>query len=191
MKEKFISLYKEHIQRSEADDLLNMLLESDFFQAPASTVYHLSEPGGLCQHSVNVYEQLCKIAELYQVKASAESLAIVSLLHDVCKIGCYKVEMRNRKNASGQWEQYPHYVFKEDLSFGGHGSKSVFVIGKYITLTDEEAVAINCHMSVFDKPANDWSIAHAFKQYPLALLLSWADQAATFITEEVQNGNNN
>lgn len=186
MKETFIEIYQSFIKREGAQELLDMLLKSDFFEAPASTAYHLNEPGGLCKHSTNVFKWLLNIVNLDEraKNNSLESIAIVSLLHDVCKIGCYKIEYRNRKNENGAWEQYPYYTFKEDFAFGGHGAKSVFIISKYIKLTDEEAVAINCHMSVFDRPANDWTIARAFKQYPLALFLSWADQAATFITEE-------
>lgn len=39
-------------------ELLTFLEKSDFFEAPASTMYHASYPGGLCQHSLNVYDAL-------------------------------------------------------------------------------------------------------------------------------------
>lgn len=46
----------------------------------------------------------------------------MALFHDLCKIGCYKVEMRNVKNQeTGQWEKQPYYKFEEDFSYGGHG----------------------------------------------------------------------
>ena len=51
-------------------------------------------------------------------------------------------------------------------------------------LTPQEACAINCHMGAYDRPANDYSIGQAFEQTPLALMLSVADQYATFIDEK-------
>ena len=57
-KERFISIYKQFIKREGADRLLDYLCASDFFSAPASTRFHGSYPGGLCEHSLNVYDCL-------------------------------------------------------------------------------------------------------------------------------------
>ena len=55
-KEEFIELYQTHIHREGADALLDYLQnKSDFFTAPASARFHGAHPGGLCEHSVNVY----------------------------------------------------------------------------------------------------------------------------------------
>jgi hypothetical protein len=54
-------------------------------------------------------------------------------------------------------------------------------------LSDEEAVAINCHMGLSDRPTNDLGISGAYKQYPIAWLLHVADESASYIKEkEVQ-----
>ena len=58
MKEKFIRLYQENITRDGAQDLLDWLVKTDFFTAPASTRFHSAYAGGLVEHSVNVYEVL-------------------------------------------------------------------------------------------------------------------------------------
>ena len=55
-KQKFIDLYKEHIQRAGADELLAWMETTDFFTAPASTRYHCACPNGLVMHSINVFE---------------------------------------------------------------------------------------------------------------------------------------
>ena len=96
-KEEFIELYQTHIHRDGAEGLLDYLEnKSDFFTAPASAKYHGAYPGGLCDHSVNVYHCLAdylarpRVQELYGLEYSQETIAIVSLLHDVCKVGCYK-----------------------------------------------------------------------------------------------------
>ena len=91
-KEEFISIYKENIKRGGADKLLEYLEKSDFFTAPSSTRFHGSYEGGLCQHSINVYHCLKdylarpRTKELYGMDYSEETIAIVALLHDVCKV---------------------------------------------------------------------------------------------------------
>ena len=175
-KEKFIELYSQYIKRPGAQELLKWIENSDFFTAPASTRFHECYEGGLCEHSVHIFYELVHLLNAYpEVKVSCETAAIVSLLHDLCKIGCYKTELRNKKE-NGVWVQIPFYTFNEDFSFGGHGSKSVYLIQKYMKLTDEEATAINCHMGVEN---GNWAVNDAFRQYPLAFLLHTADMAST------------
>jgi hypothetical protein len=173
----FEEIYTTHIKREGATELLRWLKSTDFFSAPGSTRFHDCTPGGLADHSVNVYKEFVRLLKVYpQVKASAETAAIVTLLHDVCKANCYKIEYRNKKDEAGRWIQVPVYTFKEDFSFGGHGSKSVYLIQKFMKLTDEEAVAINCHMG----PENgNYAVNDAFRAYPLAFLVHTADMAST------------
>lgn len=181
--EEFIELYTKYIDRPGSDRLLTWLEGSDFFTAPASTRFHGDHPGGLCEHSIHVWEELIRLLKAYpEVRVTAETAAIVSLLHDVCKANTYKVEMRNKKE-NGVWRSVPTYVFNEDFPFGGHGSKSVYLIQKHMALTDQEALAINCHMGFADRGANDYSIGNAFDQYPLAWLVHVADESATYIRE--------
>lgn len=183
-REKFIKLFNEYIGRSGADELLEWLESTDFFDAPASTRFHGDHAGGLCEHSVHVWEELVRLLKAYpEVKVSGETAAIVSLLHDLCKIGLYKTELRNQK-VNGVWVQRPVYVHSEDFCFGGHGSKSVYLAQKYIRLTDEEAVAINCHMGFSDRGPGDYSLGSAYENYPLAWLLHVADESATWIREK-------
>lgn len=182
-KQDFIKLFTKYIKRPGADKLLEWLEDSDFFQAPASTRFHGNYEGGLCEHSVNVWEELVRLLKAYpEVKVSAESAAIVSLLHDLCKIGCYKQELRNTK-VNGVWVQRPVYVFQEDFCYGGHGSKSVYLAQKYMNLTETEAVAINCHMGFADRSPGDYGLGGAYEQYPLAWLLHVADESATYMRE--------
>lgn len=180
-KEKFIELYTRYVKRDGADELLKWIENSDFFTAPASTKFHEVYEGGLCEHSIRVFNELARLVRAYpEVKVNVETAVIVSLLHDLCKVGCYKIELRNKKE-NGVWVQVPFYTFDEDFSYGGHGSKSVYLIQKYMKLTDEEATAINCHMG----PASgENSIFDAFRQYPLSFLLHTADMASTITTFE-------
>jgi hypothetical protein len=173
----FEEIYATHIKREGSVELLKWLKSTDFFTAPGSTRFHDCHAGGLADHSAKVFSELVRLLKVFpEVKVSAETAAIVALLHDVCKANCYKIEYRNKKNEYGQWIQVPVYTFQEDFVFGGHGSKSVYLIQKYMKLTDQEAVAINCHMGV--ENAN-WTINDAFRAFPLAFLVHTADMAST------------
>lgn len=173
----FKEIYLTHIKREGSAELLKWLMSTDFFTAPGSTRFHDCYSGGLAEHSVRVYDELVRLLRAYpEIKVSAETAAIVTLLHDVCKANCYKVELRNKKDETGRWIQVPVYTFQEDFAFGGHGSKSVYLIQKFMKLTDEEAVAINCHMGVEN---GNWTVNDAFRARPLAFLVHTADMAST------------
>lgn len=190
MKETFEKIYTENIKREGADKLLDYLRKSDFYTAPASSKFHGNYEGGLLQHSINVYNRLIKIVkeelgENYTEKYSNETLAIVALLHDLCKIHYYKTEYRNVKNERGEWVKAPYFAVNNTFPFG-HGEKSVFMINTFMRLSGEEAMAINWHMGGFDDRvrSNPNSMGESFKIYPLCLFLHIADLTATYIDEK-------
>ena len=188
-KDDFLRIFHENIKREGAQNMLDFLDsdKSDFFVAPASTRYHNSYKGGLVEHSVNTYQCLTDLLsrsryhEVYNFNCNNESIAIVSLLHDICKINCYKLSHRNVKNQNGEWEQVPWYDYEDTLPYG-HGEKSVYVISSYIKLTREEAFAIRYHMG-FSREDDKRDVANAFQMFPLALALSTADMEATYLLE--------
>lgn len=191
MKEQFIDIYKAHIQREGADAFLEWLEKTDFFKAPASTRFHLAREGGLVEHSIHVYERL---RELYVnekqrngltpalTEQEEETIAICGLLHDICKVNFYTVEMRNRKNDKGQWEKYPFYVVDDQLPYG-HGEKSVYIVSGFMRLSREEAMAIRWHMG-FSGMEDKNMVGRALEKYPLAFALSVADMEATYFLEK-------
>ena len=192
-KEEFIDIFKTYITRDGADKLLDYLCnKSDFFTAPASARYHGAFEGGLCEHSLNVYHCLVdylqreRVQELYGLDYSDESIAIVALLHDLCKIGCYKKSFRNVKNeTTGQWEKVPSYTFDDPLPYG-HGEKSVYIANGFIRLTREEAMAIRWHMG-FSGTEDARTVGQAFQKYPLAFALATADSEAAYFLENEDN----
>ena len=180
-KERFLAIC-ETVQRNGIDELLEWLEHGDFYSCPASTRYHSAEPGGLLRHSLNVYDELQRLLRAYpEVECSAESAVIVALFHDLCKVNFYATEKRNRKNADGEWESYDYYTVREKFCFGGHGSKSLYLIQHFMALKPEEAVAINCHMGMQN---GEQSIGNAYEQFPLVWLLHVADEAATYLIEK-------
>lgn len=189
-RERFIELYQRHIHREGADKLLEYLdsKASDFFSAPASTRFHSAYEGGLVEHSLNVYDCLRhyldrpRMKETYGLEYSDESIAIVSLLHDLCKVNCYKQGTRNVKDENGKWKTVPTYEFDDKLPYG-HGEKSVYILSGYMRLTREEAFAIRYHMG-FAGTEDSRNVGNAFEAFPLALALSVADMEATYYVED-------
>ena len=176
-KEKFIELYTKHIKRDGSKELLEWLERTDFFTAPRSTRFHEAYPSGLVEHSLAVWNELIRLLKAYpEIKVSAETAAIVTLLHDICKVGAYKTELRNKKDEFGQWVKYPAYIKKEDFVYGNHGGKSVYLIQRFMPLTEQEAVAIQTHMGVTN---GEYEVFEAHRAFPLAFLVHTADMAAT------------
>ena len=96
-KQEFLTICRAMIHRDGIEDLLDWLCKADFFTAPASTKYHGGYAGGLCQHSIDVYQYAKKLSFLMPAAPSEESLAVAALFHDVCKVNLYKVDKRNQK----------------------------------------------------------------------------------------------
>lgn len=186
-RERFLSIFKEKIKREGADKLLEYLSEkSDFFFAPASTRYHGAYPGGLLEHSLNVYDCLCdylerpRVKEVYGLSFSEESVAIAALLHDLCKVDFYVEGKRNIKE-NGMWREVPYYTIDDQLPYG-HGEKSVYIISGYMRLTREEAFAIRYHMGFSGNEDNN-TVGQAFAKFPLAVALATADMEAAYFVE--------
>lgn len=164
--ERFKEIYQTQIKRAGAAELLAWMESTDFFTAPASTRFHGSHPGGLLAHSLNVYYAL--IAAPMAQAVTAESRAICGLLHDLCKADFY----HQREDGS--------YTVKDRFPLG-HGEKSVFLIQRFMPLSEPEALAIRWHMGAYDEAfrGGSYSISEAMKQTPLVLALHTADMTAT------------
>ena len=192
-KARFVECLKD-TRIENLDKFVECLETLGFFDAPASSKHHLAEKGGLVRHSLNVYAQALAIAqvqtELYPDLAkrlSAESIALVSLLHDVCKAEIYKTELKHRKNADGKWEDYYGYTTDYSQMPLGHGEKSVIrLLRMGVDLTNDEILAIRWHMA-------NWDMADTFEakgnfnaacdKCPLLSVLIAADELATRISE--------
>lgn len=179
LKKEFIEIVNKNIHREGIADLMAWLETTDFYTAPSSARFHGAEEGGLVAHCISVYKYLKNFQEF----ESDETIAIAALFHDLCKVGIYKVSMRNTKDASGKWIQVPYYDYRDDEELPvGHGEKSVIILMKYMKLTDQEICAIRWHMGgyvlepTYERPA----ISKALSLYKLVLKLQTADQASSF-----------
>ena len=180
MKEEFISLLRS-TNREGIEEVIQFLEKSDFYKAPASTRFHGSFEGGLLEHSMKVYEILKHKVKnsVLDLNVSDDTLIIIALLHDICKVNFYKVDYRNAKNERGEWEKVPYYTVDDTIPYG-HGEKSVMMITEYMKLTVEEKYCIRWHMG-FTEPKEAYNtLGQAFKKFPLALILHEEDLEATY-----------
>lgn len=198
----FVAVYHKAIRRDGAAALLHWLThETDFFEAPASSKYHLAQPGGLVIHSLNVWRRLQEITirdmgdkipqyPVYLPPDLAETVAILGLLHDVCKVGVYHQETKRRKDPeTGKWEDYLGYTYQDPFPMG-HGEKSLVLIYQFMKLTEEESLAIRWHMGMYDEAAKGGSRAmtEAMSLTPWVWRLQEADMCATWIDERGERG---
>lgn len=203
-KDEFISICKEYINREGLDKLLGWLEGSDFFTAPASTKYHLCVEGGLCQHSLNVYHRMTEFCESFLPKTEVdgkviyngateddagaftrENIAVVALLHDICKANCYVRDFKNVKR-DGKWFQEEYWRWEEQFVWTDHGGKSVYMIQQFMRLYIDEAQAIAFHMGAAGDPLSDMKDIRYTAVYDaskFAYILHAADEWVTFMEE--------
>uniref|UniRef100_A0AAU8B8Z9 HD domain-containing protein n=1 Tax=Dulem virus 34 TaxID=3145752 RepID=A0AAU8B8Z9_9CAUD len=195
VKTYFKDIFRENIRRPGAAELSEWLESTDFFTAPAGAKYHGAHIGGLMVHSLNVYSRLLEITARDVIGEAipalltedvVETVAILGLLHDVCKVGVYHQETKRRKNPeSGKWEDYLGYTFRDPFPLG-HGEKSLFLITRHMALTEEEALAIRWHMGAYDAAVKggDRAMNEAMHLSPWVWRLQEADMCAAYIDEQ-------
>lgn len=180
-KAKIIDLLKS-TKREGMDKLIDFLEnKSDFFTCPASTKFHGNFAGGLAEHSLKVYEILeHKVKNsIYKIEIPEESIIIIGILHDICKVNFYAVDYRNAKNELGVWEKVPYYKVEDTIPYG-HGEKSVMMLSEYIKLTNEEKYAIRWHMGFTEPKELYTTLGLAYTKYPICVLTNEADLEATY-----------
>ena len=168
-------------KRKGIQELVNWLDGSDFKVAPASTRYHSNHEGGLLEHSLNVYNECIRQKDLIKLfNIPQDTLIITSLLHDICKVNYYKMDVRNVKK-NGAWVQEPYYTV-DDMFPMGHAEKSIIIAQQFIQLSDVEIAMIRAHMGGFVSD-NYFTPSAVYNKYPEAIVLHNADLIATYVLE--------
>lgn len=203
-KEEFTSLINS-IERPgiNKEGLIGWLNSTDFFIAPASTKYHESYAGGLCEHSLNVYYELCNLCVDKGYIVDSNTLKIVALMHDISKTNYYETYDRNVKHyceegrqqdSKGRFDwitvtEYKVRDVDQRFLFGNHEMDSEFITSQFIPLTMEESIAILHHMGKMNKDCAQHEITPIFDRYKLALLLHIADMFAVYMKTEIVDNN--
>lgn len=192
--ERFCSILRA-TGRDGIEYVIEDLTDWGFFDAPASARNHFNFPGGLAQHSLNVYDMAMAMREsVLKLRPDAEkflspdSIAIAALLHDVCKTDIYRLTRRKQRNEIGVWEEVEAYDVDYSNLPVGHGEKSVIMLLRSgLDLEDAEIFAIRWHMGPWDLPAQsiemDKSYRMAQQKSPLVALIHTADTLAAQILE--------
>lgn len=143
-----------------------------FFTAPASTRFHGAYEGGLFDHSLEVTKSLVELTEKLNLKWSRPiSPKIVGMFHDLCKCDNYVWDIENDK-----------YKYNPDIIIPGHGEKSIIMLQKFITLTDEEIACIRWHMGAYETDTKMWEYyGRAIEAFPNVLYTHTADMIASKI----------
>ena len=183
IKDRYELLKKKVLKRKDEFAAFIAMLETETSQltSPASTKYHLNEEGGLLEHSVGVTETMLKLREILTPQISEESCVIVGLLHDVGKVGM-PGRPRYLKN-DNEWEIRNRgitYKINPKEVYMGLAARSLYLIAKYIPLSDSEAQAVLYHDGQYVESNKE--VAH--QEMPLTLLAHFADLWAAHILEE-------
>lgn len=215
-KERFLSIVDKLAEIRKEENwagLKEFLITSDFFSAPASTMFHANYTGGLCEHSLNVYDTLMQLTMMSYGDSrdnatpySWDSLAIVSLFHDLSKTNYYMWDSKNvkyyfapgeavprdaKRDSMGAFEWRKEYAWlrrplKSSFVYGGHEDTSVLLLQQYVWLTREEITAILHHTGVVGTSSFDQQkeFSYCYSSYPLAIHLHLADTYASFVKEK-------
>jgi len=179
-------------KRENIDYVLEDLDSWGFFNAPASSQGHGAYPGGLLEHSLNVYDSAMEARKAMldlrpdlEADLDPDSIAIAALLHDVCKADFYRLVKKKRRNEVGQYEEFEQYEIHDENFPVGHGEKSVILLLQSgLDLKDEEIYAIRWHMGPWNLSRDDEKFyRQAGKASPLQPLIHAADTLASAIVE--------
>lgn len=184
---------------ADIESLLYYLENSDFFVAPASSIYHGNYKGGLCEHLLQTDDNAIALAKTYYKDAipwDEDSIHIAALTHDFAKIYFYEIYSKNVKMYSEtgskhdeggkfDWRVEKAYKVRDESDrflYGSHGQNSEYIVGQYIPLTLEESVAIINHMGYQPDCAKD--LTPIYNKYSLAVIIHIADLMSSYLDQK-------
>lgn len=175
--------------RAGVNNLIQWMRDNGFYNAPCSTQHHLSNEGGLAEHSLNVYKTMTDMvsntALFGSLEEPNESIIIASLLHDLGKAGQFgkpnyiENMISDRKGGFKQSDKKPFEINKELLTVP-HEVRSIQIAMQFIDLTEEENWAILMHNGLY----GDFKYSIQGKETPLYMLLHFADMWASRVIEK-------
>ena len=175
--------------------LVEWLENNGFFISPATSKFHHSYQGGLCQHSVEVAENSIKLKNslLPPESISDSSLIKLGLLHDISKSSCFELTSVNKKIYSPDgnkfddlgnfyWESQLGYKYKDDIVLPGNYGFSSYMIAKpFISFTDDEIIALSNYQYILN-PNDSVNSLRLMGTNKLMTLLAMSDISSSYLT---------
>lgn len=174
-----IKIYANEIKRKGIEELLQWLEESGFYQAPASSRYHLAYEGGLAEHSFNVCSMAVALNESLGKPCKRESVIIAALFHDLGKHQSFDKSFYKPKLLKSGLVASTPYERNKDLFPIPHEVASIKILKDYIDLTEQETWAILQHNGMY----GDLKYNLQGNETPLQMLIHFSDMWSSRVTE--------
>lgn len=182
-REDRIDMFRDLMHPYVSEKFLTWLIENGFFDAPASTKYHGSYPGGLFDHCYVVTKTLIGLTEDCDLSWwRAESPYLVGMFHDLCKIDCYQHPVIGHTADGKPIYDLDSWEYSKNMGLKGHGDKSIMLLSMHTTLTEEEIMCIRYHMGAFTDKEEWRDYTNAVKNFPNALWTHHADMLASHVS---------
>lgn len=167
-------------ERPGIEGLIDAMEVGGFFTSPCSGAYHLAQPGGLAEHSLNVLNHAKELNAALGAGIADDTITIVALLHDLGKMGDHgQPNYTENILKSGKRSDAKPYVTNPALPYVDHEIRSAIIARKFIHLTPEEEQAILWHNGLY----GCFKYEISGKETPLYLVLHDADMWAARVTE--------
>ena len=178
----------------DINGLIEHLDRTDFFIAPATTKYSYCYDGGLCDHSIALYEVLSKLNSMLVNPYPEDTIIIVALLHDLYKADYYESYVTNKKiycedgnkyDEMGRYKWVSEKAFKvkdasSRLLIGTGGVHSYMLISSFVTLTNDEVIALVNHPIGLDASSYHSDLPHILQRCNLVALLHSAEVLSNY-----------
>jgi hypothetical protein len=187
VKEKYERLFERLSERKKQvlDFKAFLEKETSWLTSPASTRFHLNVEHGLLLHSVGTTYNALKIKESFAPDLPDESVVISALFHDLGKIGLpgkpYYLPNDNK------WEIEKRgitYKINSEIITMNIAVRSLYLVGKFIPLTEEEAQAIVAHDGVYPVKGGVNNLDYHHKECRLQMIVHFADKWTAAVEEE-------
>lgn len=200
-KDIFTSIIKQLDSSNDVEGLLKYLEESGFYEAPASSKYHCSYKGGLCEHSLNVYNIFCCLNSMLvnfipphfneqgvnDTQTYLLNVAIkVALLHDLAKVNYYEFYDKYTKDENGKWVTTKDIRIKDCTkreTYGNASFNNYMILSKYLSLDNNEIVALMNYNCGMDDGYSNKDLSAILSKNSFTIMLHCADMMCTYMLE--------
>lgn len=188
------SLIDDYIVDEDRKAAIYEMLEvigDNYLQAPASRrkSFHNSFYGGLFEHSVNVFMNLMKVNETFDLGFSGQEMLTVALFHDLGKSVAPNLKDPHYADSEEWKKRKLDQQFEPDYSSGyfTNRDRTMFVLQRFnIKLTPQEYQAILLNDGLMLEPNR----AYCMQEYDLSFWTQVCDHwAAKLEKKELEDSN--